>query len=92
MGYDIRIHPSAVRFLRELDTDIKNRIKLALKNLENDPFRTRPKADIKKLGGTKGRENLYRLRVGDYRAVYAVEGNTVWVTEIFLRGKGYRRI
>jgi len=34
MGYDIRIHPSAVRFLRELDTDIKNRIKLALKNLE----------------------------------------------------------
>ncbi len=92
MGYDIRIHPSAVKYLRELDTDTKDRIKLALKNLENDPFRNKPKTDIKKLGGTKGRENLYRLRIGDYRAVYAVEGNTVWVTEIFLRGKGYRGI
>jgi len=92
MDYDIRVHPGAVKFLRELDADTKDRIKLALKNLENDPFRNRPKADIKKLEGTKGRENLYRLRIGDYRAVYAVEGNTVWVTEIFLRRKGYRRI
>ena len=92
MGYDIRVHPGAVKLLRELDADTKDRIKLALKNLENDPFRNRPKADIKKLEGTKGRENLYRLRIGDYRAVYAVEGNTVWVTEIFLRRKGYRRI
>jgi mRNA interferase RelE/StbE len=92
MGYNIRVHPDAVKFLRELDADTRDRIKLALRNLENDPFRNRPKADIKKLEGTKGRENLYRLRIGDYRAVYAVEGNTVWVTEIFLRGKGYRRI
>ncbi|NJD76529.1 MAG: type II toxin-antitoxin system RelE/ParE family toxin [Candidatus Methanoperedens sp.] len=90
--FDIRLHPGAVRFLRELDADTKDRIKLALRNLENDPFRDRPKADIKKLEGTKGRENLYRLRIGDYRAVYAVEGNTVWVAEIFLRGKGYRGI
>ncbi len=92
MGYNIRVYPDAVKFLRELDADARDRIKLALRNLENDPFRNRPKADIKKLEGTKGRENLYRLRIGDYRAVYAVEGNTVWVTEMFLRGKGYRRI
>ena len=92
MGYDIRVHPGAVKFLRELDADARDRIKLALRNLENYPFRNRPKADIKKLEGTIGRENLYRLRIGDYRAVYAVEGNIVWVTEIFLRGKGYRRI
>ncbi len=92
MGYDIRVHPSAVKFLRGLDADTKDRIKLALGNLENDPFRSRSTADIKNLEGTKGRENLYRLRIGDYRAVYAVEGNTVWVTEIFLRRKGYRGI
>jgi len=42
------------------------------------------------LKGTKGREDLYRLRIGDYRAVYAVEGDAVLVTEIFLRGKGYK--
>ncbi len=90
MGFDIRLHPNAVKFLKELDKDTGYRIKSALRNLENDPFRKRPKADIKKLEGTKGREDLYRLRIGDYRVVYAVEGNTVWVTEIFLRGKGYR--
>ncbi len=92
MGYNIRVHPDAVKFLRELDADAGDRIKLALRNLENDPFRNRPKADIKKLEGTKGRESLYGFRIGDYRAVYAVEGNIVWVTETFLRGKGYRRI
>ncbi len=92
MGYDIKVHPGAAKFLRELDADTKDRIKLALRNLENDPFRNRPKADIKKLEGTKGRENLYRLRIGDYRAVYAVEGNTVWVTDIFFRRKGYRGV
>ena len=92
MGYNIRVHPDAVKFLRELDSDTIDRIKLALRNLENDPFRNRPKADIIKLEGTKGRESLYGFRIGDYRAVYAVDENTVWVTEIFLRGKGYRRI
>ena len=92
MGFDIRLHPNAVKFLKELDAVTGDRIKSALRNLENDPFRKRPKTDIKILDGTKGRDDLYRLRIGDYRAVYAVEGNTVWVTEIFLRGKGYRDI
>lgn len=89
MVFDIRLHPSTVKFLKELDVDTRSRIKSALRNLEDDPFKNRPKADIKKMKGTKGREDLYRLRIGDYRAIYAVEGNTVWVTEIFFRGKGY---
>ncbi len=45
MGYHIRVHPDAVKLLRELDADTRDRIKLALRNLENDPFRNRPKAD-----------------------------------------------
>jgi hypothetical protein len=45
----------------------------ALRNLENDPFRNRPKADIKKLEGTTGREFI-QAEDRDYRAVYAVEG------------------
>ncbi|WP_269851938.1 type II toxin-antitoxin system RelE family toxin [Methanosarcina horonobensis] len=32
--------------------------------------------------GTKKREDLYRLRVGDYRVIYAVEDNTIFVLEI----------
>jgi len=89
MSFDIRLHSNVVRFLKELDEDTRHRIKSALKNLEDDPFKNRPKADIKKLRGTKGREDLYRLRIGDYRAIYAVESKTVWVTEIIERKKGY---
>jgi mRNA interferase RelE/StbE len=89
MVFDIRLHPNAVKFLKGLDEDTRNRIKSALRSLEDEPLKKRSKADIKKLKGTKGREDLYRLRIGDYRAVYAVEGDSVWVTEIFLRGKGY---
>ncbi len=90
MAFDIRLHPNAVKFLKGLDEDTRSRIKSALRNLEDDPFKKRPKADIKKLKGTKGREDLYRLRIGDYRATYAVEESTVWVTEIFIKGRGYR--
>jgi mRNA interferase RelE/StbE len=90
MAFAIRLHPDAVKFLKGLDEDSRNRIKSTLRSLEDDPFKNRSKADIKKMKGTKGREDLYRLRIGDYRAVYAVEGDTVWVTEIFLRGKAYK--
>jgi len=90
MAFDIRLHPDAVKFLKGLDEDSRNRIKSTLRSLEDDPFKNRSKADIKKLKGTKGREDLYRLRIGDYRAVYAVEGDIVWVTEILLRGKVYK--
>ena len=56
MGFDIRLHPNAVKFLKDLDAITGNRIKSALRNLENDPFRKRPKTDIKTLEGTKGRD------------------------------------
>ncbi len=49
MGYNIRVHHDAVKFLRELDADTRDRIKLTLRNLENDPFRNRPKADINEM-------------------------------------------
>jgi len=90
MAFNIKLHPDAFKFLKGLDEDTRNRIKSTLRSLEDEPFKNRSKADIKKLKGTKGREDLYRLRIGDYRAVYAVEGDAVLVTEIFLRGKGYK--
>jgi len=90
MSYEVRLHPSAVKFLGALDECMKNRILAALRQLEQDPSRSRSKADIKKLKGTKGRQDLFRLRVGDHRVIYAVDGKVVWVTEIFSRGRGYR--
>jgi len=90
MSHEVRLHPNSVKFLDMLDRRVKNRIELTLHQLENDPIRSRPEVDIKRLKGTKGRQNLFRLRIGDYRVIYAVDEKVVWVTEIFHRGKGYR--
>ena len=64
-------------------------MKSHLLELEVDPFRPRPRADIRNCGKHHGLA-FYRLRVGEFRAVYLVEGEDVKVTEIFRRGRGYR--
>ena len=89
MSFEIKLHPDAVKFLVNLNPETKERLKSGIKNLEIDPFKSRSHADIKKLKGTKKRDDLYRLRVGDYRVIYAVEENTVLVLEIILRERGY---
>jgi mRNA interferase RelE/StbE len=89
MSFEIKLHPDAVKFLVNLNPETKERLKSGIKNLEIDPFKSRSHADIKKLKGTKKRDDLYRLRVGDYRVIYAVEKNTVLVLEIIPRERGY---
>lgn len=79
MNFEIRLHPDAVKFLVDLNPETKGRLKSGIKSLETDPFKSRSRSDIKKLKGTKKRDDLYRLRVGDNRVIYAVEENTVFV-------------
>lgn len=90
MSLTVKLHPNAISFLRGLDDATQNRIKSALRNLEVDPHKSRSKTDIKKLKGTKGLQDLYRLRIGKYRVIYSIEEKTVWITEIVNREKGYR--
>ena len=78
-------------FIRELDLRRRERLRIRLEELEVDPFRPRPQADIRNCGKHHG-VIFYRLRVGDLRAVYVVERDEVKVTEIFRRGRGYRWI
>ena len=82
------ISETASKILKQLEEQLSNRIKNNLKELENDPFKPRPKADIKKLHGFDKPE-MYRIRIGDFRAIYFVVGRDVKVTEIIHRGKGY---
>ena len=85
--YRVFLSETARRQLREIPARMQTRIKRALTELEDDPFRPRPKADIKNL---KGRDrDYYRLRVGDYRAIYVVEVRRVLVSKILLRSKAY---
>ena len=90
MTFVVKLHPDVCRFLKKLDSDAVERIKNGLKTLGNDPYTNKSKCDIKKLKGTKGRHNLYRLRIGNYRAIYSIENNTIWITEIIPREKGYK--
>jgi mRNA interferase RelE/StbE len=72
-----------------LNSKQKERIKANLEQLEEDPFHRRSGADIKKLI-THDEPPLYRLRIGDYRAIYFVLDHEVKVTEIMHRSKGYK--
>ena len=87
MTFRILIHREAAKVLKDLDNKTRKRIKENLNVLEENPYHRRPGADIRKLTGTD--PVLYRLRVGNYRVVYAVEGDIVWITEIFHRSKEY---
>ena len=71
----------------KLEDAVKKRVRCALAELVVDPYKPRPKADIKVLENTNPQK--YRLRVGDYRVVYVIEQKYVKVIEVFHRGKGY---
>ncbi len=88
MSFRVTLSETATRQLRKLHPEQRNRIVRGLRVLEEDPFRPRPKADIRPIEGTDPRK--YRIRIGDYRAVYAVIRREVKILEVFTRGRGYR--
>jgi mRNA interferase RelE/StbE len=81
------IHRKAERVLKRLDGDMLERIRRAIRGLASEP---RP-AGCKKLTAY---ENLYRIRVGDWRITYAIEQDQliVLVLAISPRGGAYRNI
>jgi mRNA interferase RelE/StbE len=82
--YKVTIAASAKRELLDLSTDAIGRVLPKIRELANDP---RPPG-CKKLRGSKG---LWRVRVGDYRIVYAVNdpAKTVDITRIAHRRDAY---
>jgi mRNA interferase RelE/StbE len=83
--YEIRLHPQAARAFRRLQNPLRGRIAAAIDALANDP---RP-AGASRLAG----RDDYRIRVGDYRIVYAVDDNehVVLIARIAHRREVYRR-
>jgi mRNA interferase RelE/StbE len=71
MVYRVRFKNSAARIIRKLPKEIQGRVIEKAGSLAENP---RPH-DSKKLHG----ENLYRVRVGDYRIVYTIEDNVLMV-------------
>ena len=89
MQYEVKLHRSVAKALSTMEPKPRERIKHGLRALEANPYESRSSADIVRLRGTRGRHDLFRLRIGDYRAIYAVEGKVVYVTDLFHRGRGY---
>ena len=87
--FKILLSQTAVSQLSLLNSKQKKRVTDTLMSLESDPFRRRSGVDIKKLV-TPDDPPLFRLRIGDYRAIYFVSELEVKVTEIIHRSKGYK--
>lgn len=65
MSYFLFIKPSAKKELLELPDEILKRIDTAIEKLHQQP---RPHGIVKLEG-----QNLYRIRIGDYRIIYIIE-------------------
>ena len=79
--YEIEISPAAERALKKLSVDIRNRIFKSLLTLRGDP---RPHG-VKKLSDE---DDIYRIRVGDYRIIYQIRDAVLVVVAVNV---GHRR-
>jgi mRNA interferase RelE/StbE len=72
----------AVKVLNALDGITKNRIKEGIEKI--------PRGDIKKL---RGHNELYRLRIGDWRIIFSyINEETVLIERISPRGDAYKGV
>ena len=79
--YRVEITNQALRSLKKLPKPLVERLLNAARSLQEDP---RP-AGFKKLTGF---ENLYRIRVGDWRIIYSIEDNILLVLVITIKPRG----
>lgn len=78
---NIEFSKEAVKAISKQDKNTKRRIRAAIEKL---PF-----GDVKKL---QGYSNDYRLRVGDLRVLYSVNGETIIIKNVIPRGQAYKRL
>lgn len=71
-GCTVLVKPSADKALRKVPQNVQKRIVAALDELREDP---RPPGCVK----LKGEDDLFRIRVGDYRVVYHVQDKMLMV-------------
>lgn len=75
----IEIAKPAQKYIKTCDKPTKQRLKAAIEKL--------PAGDVKKL---QGYQNEYRLRVGDLRVLFSMDGDTIIIADILPRGQAYK--
>ena len=83
MPFKIVWDEKAYDSLNKLEPTISRRILKKVDELSENPF----SKDIKRLKGC----NDFRLRVGDYRIIFAVEQNTIQILKVGHRKNVYDR-
>jgi mRNA interferase RelE/StbE len=81
MSYQIEFTRPAAKQLKALPGDIQSRLELKIDTLTQEP---RPPGVIK----LQGDEDLYRIRVGDYRIIYTIQDDILVVLVVTV---GHRR-
>ena len=79
--FRVVLHRAAVDEIQSLPAKTKEKVKLAIDQLADDP---RPTTAAK----LKGRPNAYRIRFGDYRLLYEVNATEILV---YVIGVSHRR-
>jgi mRNA interferase RelE/StbE len=79
VSFKVLLHPRAARFLDRLNAALRSRIKQSLKELEGSP-----ESKGERLKGSP----FWRLRVGEYRAIYEIDAARKRVIVLFV---GHRR-
>ena len=79
MRYQILLHPKAAEFVKKADPQLRTRIKSRLKELQDSPERK---------GERLKPTNFWRLKIGDYGAIYEVQVKDRRVIILFV---GHRR-
>ena len=78
MSYRILLHPKAYAFLETMGSDLRRRIRDKLLILGSNP----------KKGTRLKHSEFWRLRIGDYRAIYEIDHGSKRVLILFL---GHRK-
>ena len=81
-GYVLVPSASFRRDLRKIDTDARERILNSLDHLRENPLIG------KKLSAVK--IGKWRIRIGDYRVRYDIEGNSIFLYRVRHRRESYR--
>lgn len=81
MRYTVEFTTSAAREFRALERQMQRRISTRIDELVHEPF----PPGAQKL---QGKENHWRIRVGDYRVIYRVEKHRVVIVIVRI---GHRR-
>ncbi len=80
-SYRVEVTNQAIKNLKKLPKPIVERLLKAARSLKENP---RPEA-CKKL---RGFENLYQIRVGDWRIIYTIEDDLLLVLVITIKSRG----